>query len=348
MLALHIMTKLLTPEKIMEIGTSFLSSKVLLTAIELDLFTKLGDKALTADEISKLLNLQYCRGLFDFLDALLALEFLERNGDGSEGKYQNTPETKTFLDKNMPSYIGGILEMFNSRIYGFFNDLSEALKTGKPQSEAKHGGQLIFEAIYSDEDRLFEFLNGMNGLQLANFTILAEKFDFSKYKALADIGGGLGLLSILVAKHHKNLTCISLDLPEVTAFTKDYISNAGVLDRVKAAEIDIFSQPFPKADVITMGNILHDWNLEKKKILIKKAYEALPEGGAFIAIENIIDDARRKNIDGMLLSLIMLIEFGDAFDYTEKEFREWCTEAGFKRFDKIKLSGSASALVAYK
>lgn len=342
------MARQLSPEKIMKIGTGFLSSKVLLTAIGLGLFTKLGDKALTAEEICKQLKLKYCRGVFDFLDALLALGFLERVGDGPESKYKNTPETKTFLNKNEPSYIGSILEMFNSRIYVFFNNLSGALKTGNPQNETKHNGQLVFEAIYSDEDKLIEFLQGMNGLQLANFTTLATKFDFSKYKTVADIAGALGLLSIITAKHHKHLTLTSLDLPEVTAYTKEYISKAGMSDRVKAVEIDFFSQPFPKVDVITMGNVLHDWNLEKKKILIKKAYDALPEGGAFIAIENVIDDARRVNIDGMLISLIMLVEFGDAFDYTEKEFREWCTEAGFKRFDRIKLEGTASALVAYK
>ena len=104
----------------------------------------------------------------------------------------------------------------------------------------------------------------------------------------------------------------------------------------------------PKADVITMGNILHDWNLENKKRLIQKAYAALPDGGAFIAIENLIDDARRENAFGLLMSLNMLIEFGDAFDYTGADFCEWCSEAGFKRFEFINLAGPTSAAIAYK
>ena len=97
-----------------------------------------------------------------------------------------------------------------------------------------------------------------------------------------------------------------------------------------------------------MGNILHDWNLEKKKLLIQKAYDALPQGGAFIAVENLIDDARRENAFGLLMSLNMLIEFGDAFDYTAADFRVWCTEAGFSDFDVIPLAGPTSAAVAYK
>jgi hypothetical protein len=118
--------------------------------------------------------------------------------------------------------------------------------------------------------------------------------------------------------------------------------------RITVLSGDFFQGELPKADVITMGNILHDWNLEKKKLLIQKAYDALPEGGAFIAVENLIDDARRENAFGLLMSLNMLIEFGDAFDYTAADFRDWCAEAGFSRFDVIPLAGPTSAAVAYK
>jgi hypothetical protein len=97
-----------------------------------------------------------------------------------------------------------------------------------------------------------------------------------------------------------------------------------------------------------MGMILHDWNLEKKKHLIKLAYDALPPGGAFIVVEALIDDARRENAFGLLMSLNMLIEFGDAFDYTGADFKAWCSEAGFNRFEVIPLAGPSSAAVAYK
>jgi len=122
----------------------------------------------------------------------------------------------------------------------------------------------------------------------------------------------------------------------------------GLGDRVSAIGGDFFSDPLPKADIVTMGLILHDWNLEKKKLLIRKAYEALPPGGAFIAIESLIDDARRSNAFGLLMSLNMLIEFGDAFDYTGADFIGWCREAGFRDFKIMKLAGPSSAAVAYK
>jgi O-methyltransferase domain len=112
---------------------------------------------------------------------------------------------------------------------------------------------------------------------------------------------------------------------------------------------DFLVDDLPAADVITMGNILHDWDLDKKKLLIRKAYDALPDGGALIAIENVIDDARRENAFGLLMSLNMLIEFGQGgFDYTGADFREWCSEAGFQSFDLIPLTGPTSAAIAYK
>ena len=119
-------------------------------------------------------------------------------------------------------------------------------------------------------------------------------------------------------------------------------------ERINTAAGDFFNDPLPKADLITMGMILHDWNLEKKMHLIKAAYDALPEGGALVAIEALIDDARRENLFGLLMSLNMLIEFGEAFDYSGADFRGWCEAVGFKRFEVIHLAGPSSAAIAYK
>ena len=118
--------------------------------------------------------------------------------------------------------------------------------------------------------------------------------------------------------------------------------------RVRTASGDFFHDPLPKADLITMGMILHDWNLEKKMHLIRSAYDALPPGGALVAIEALIDDRRRENVFGLLMSLNMLIEFGEAFDFTGADFRRWCGEVGFRSFEVLHLAGAASAAIAYK
>jgi O-methyltransferase domain len=223
-----------------------------------------------------------------------------------------------------------------------------ALRTGKPQNEIKLTGKPMFGELYSDETRLGEFLRAMSGLQTANFGLLAAKFDFSRYSTVTDAGGSLALLSRTLAARHPHLRFHSFDLPPVRPHAQKAIDAAGLSDVIEVVDGDFFNDPLPKADVVTMGNILHDWNLEQKMHLIRKAYGALPEGGALIAIENVIDDARRENAFGLLMSLNMLIEFGDAFDYTGADFREWCKAVGFRRFEIIPLAGPSSAAVAYK
>jgi hypothetical protein len=331
----------------MEVGLGFWRSKTLLSAVELGLFTKLAKQSMTGRELQEQLGLS-ARANPDFFDALVALRFLERDGDGPEARYRNTEETAVFLDRNSPSYIGGMLEMANARLYRFWGDLTEALRTGQPQNEIKHTGKPVFEELYSQPERLEQFMDAMTGLSAANFAAFAEKFDFSRYQTLCDVGGATGQLSMMVAARRPHLRCVTTDMPAVTAIAERKIAAAGLSDRVSARAVDIFSEPLPSADVITMGMILHDWNLEKKMQLIRAAYDALPAGGAFVVIENLIDDARRENVFALGMSLNMLIEFGDAFDFTAADFFRWCREVGFRETEVIPLAGPASAGVAYK
>ena len=329
------------PSSILQTAFGFWGSKVLLTAVEVGLFTKLAGRRLTGTELGKELQF-HPRANPDFFDALVAMKFLDRDGDGSEAKYFNTPEGSTFLDAASSRYIGGILVMLNARLFKFWNDLPEALRTGQPQNEVTHGQKGMFEELYSDLPRLEQFMGAMIGASRINFEAFAEKFDFSNFRTLCDVGGATGLLSIEVAKRHRHLTCISFDLPIVEPIAKKHIAAAGLEARVSTAAGDFFKDQLPKADIITMGMILHDWNLEKKMHLIRSAYDALPPGGALVAIEALIDDARRENVQGLLMSLNMLIEFGDAFDYSGADFRLWCGEVGFTRFEVIHLAGPLS------
>lgn len=341
------MADFLDSAPILQTATAFWPSKVLLTAVELDVFGKLGTSSMTAEELGHALGL-HPRGTYDFFDCLVAMGFLGRDGDGAAGRYRNTPETAFFLVRESPGYIGGLLEMLNSRLFGFWNNLGEALRTGQPQNEASRGQKPMFDELYAEPARLAEFLRAMNGFQAANFAALAEGFDFSRYHTLTDVGGALALLSCAVANRHPHMKLKSVDLPAVAPHAKASIASAGLSDRIEVADCDFFKDEFPKADVVTMGNILHDWNLDNKTMLIRKAYDALPKGGAFIAIENVIDDARRQNVFGLLMSLNMLIEFGEAFDYTGADFRKWCADAGFSRVEILPLVGPTSAAIAYK
>ncbi len=337
----------INPSKIMQIGMGFWASKTLLTAVNMSLFTHLANGKLTGEEIQDKLGLND-RSLFDFLDTLVALGFLCRTGLKEKGLYINSDDSDLFLDKNKPSYIGGILEMSNNRLYPFWNDLEEALKTGKPQNETKNGGRPLFEAIYANEDRLKEFIHGMGGVQAGNFMKLAHDFDFSKYNTLCDVGGSGANLSIHIAKNNSHIKCISFDLPPVSPIAKENVEGLGLSDRIEVCSGDFFIDELPRADVITMGNILHDWGSDDKLMLIKKAYNALPEGGALIVIENIIDDERNKNAFGLMMSLNMAIETDQGFDFTASDFDQWAKEAGFSRTSVMPLTGPSSAVIAIK
>ncbi len=337
----------LTPQRILDVGMGFWPAKTLLSAVELGLFSSLAEAPKTAEELRAALGL-HPRAVPDFPDALVALGFLERDGDGPAARYRNTPDTATFLDKRSPAYMGAFLEMANARLYPFWGDLTEGLRTGRPQNELERTGTSMFEALYADPGRLAQFIEAMRAVSAPNFAAFAETFDFSDYHTLSDVGGASGQLSCLVAARHPHLRCTTLDLPAVVPIAQRHIAAAGLADRVTAAAIDFFADPIPPADVVTMGMILHDWNREKKLHLIRAAHDALPAGGAFVAIEHLIDDARRANAFGLLMSLNMLIEFGDAFDFTGADFAGWCRAVGFRETRVIPLTATASAAVAYK
>ena len=238
--------------------------------------------------------------------------------------------------------------MANNRLYPFWNFLEEGLKRGTPQNEIRTGEASLFEKIYSDKDKTREFVNAMAGAQAGNFITFATKFDFSAYTTLCDIGGAGAQLSAHVVSHNSHMKCISFDLPQVSPVALENTSKMGVADKVEIISGDFFNDSFPKADVITMGNILHDWGTSDKKMLIRKAYDALPKGGALVVIENIIDDERSKNAFGLMMSLNMLVETPEGYDFTGAEFDSMAKEAGFNETFIMSLTGPSSAAIAIK
>ena len=341
----------LNPSKIMQTGMGFWASKVLLTSVKFELFTLLAAQPLSAMEIKQRLKLNCSdRHVYDWLDTLVSMGFLERKGLLETALYSNAEDTDLFLDKNKRSYMGGILEMANNRLYRHWNHLEEGLLTGKQQNESKDskGNMEFFEELYKDERALQEFMDAMSGIQSGNFMALVKQFDFNRYQTLLDVGGADGWLSIQVCLNHPDIQCISFDLPPILPVAQKKIDGFGLTNRIKVVGGDFIKDPFPEADLITMGNILHGLNENLKQQLIQKVYDTLPEGGAFIAIENIIDNERRQNTFGLLMSLNMLIENGDAFDYTLNDFEKWTKAAGFKRVELMPLAGPTSAAIAYK
>jgi hypothetical protein len=332
-----------SPERILQTGLGFWGSRALLSAVELDLFTRLAQEPSNAEELRVRLGL-HPRGALDFFDALVALGFLQRDG----GVYSNSPDADLFLDKRKASYVGGILEMAGQRLFGFWNHLTEGLRTGELQNEGKGGGPSPFAALYADPGRLRSFLTAMSGVSHgANMTI-AKKFPWKGYSTFVDAGTAQGDLAVQVALANPHVKGTGLDLPVVQPIFEEYTARNGVADRVSFGVVDFFTSPLPKADVVMMGHILHDWDLGQKKVLVSKAYDALPAGGAFIVYDAIIDDDRKQNAFGLLMSLNMLIETPAGFDYTGADCIGWMKEAGFKEARVEHLVGPDSMVIGIK
>jgi len=331
-----------TPAKIMQLGTGFWGSKTLLSAIELGLFTELAKGSLNAAALTKRLQL-HPRSARDFFDALVALGMLKRTGT----RYANTAETALFLDQTKPSYVGGILEMSNARLYRFWGSLTDGLRTGKPQNEVKTGGD-FFGTLYGDPQRLEGFLKAMTGLSIGPAQVIAKKFPWKQYRTFVDVGCAQGGVAVEIALARKHLTGGGMDLPVVQPVFEAYAKARGVAQRLHFHPGNFFKDPLPKCDVIVMGHILHDWNLEEKIMLLRKAYHALPAGGSVIIHEALIDDARKQNAFGLLMSLNMLIETHGGFDFTGADCRTWMKNVGFKRTKVERLDGPDGMVIGYK
>jgi hypothetical protein len=331
-----------TPEPIMQLGLAFWASKTLLSAIELDVFAVLATGPRERATLTKDLGLHE-RSARDFLDALVALGMLDRDLD----EYRNTPATDLFLDRAKPSYIGGLLEMANARLYPFWGSLTEALRTGEMQNEAQSGGD-FFGVLYQEPDRLKQFLTAMSGASMGAAVTIAEKFPWDRHQRIVDVGAAQGCVPVQVALRHPHISGGGFDLPPVGPIFDEYVASFGLGERLRFHPGDFWSDPLPDSDVYVMGHILHDWNLEEKHSLLHKAYDALPAGGALVVYDAIIDDERRHNTFGLLMSLNMLIETPGGFDYTGADCTSWMHNVGFREIYVEPLVGPDSMVVGVK
>jgi O-methyltransferase domain/Dimerisation domain len=329
-------------QPLLQVALGFMASKTMLSAVELGVFTELAKGPLNAEDARRELNL-HPRSVRDFLDTLVALRLLERHDD----LYANTPEADYYLDRNKSTYIGGLFEMANARLYSHWGSLTEALRTGESRNESTTD-EGPFDDLYSTPEKLESFLKAMTGLSRHSGKAIAEKFPWDEFDTFADVGAAQGAAPVQIALAHPHLKGIGYDLPKVQPIFEKYAAQNGVGDRVRFQAGDFFKDPLPNVQVIVMGHILHDWNLEQKRMLIRKAYEALPEGGALIIYESLIDDDRRESAAGLLMSLNMLIETPGGFDYTGADCQGWLRDAGFRKTRVEHLAGADSMVIGIK
>src|SRR5918993_288706 len=210
-------------------------------------------------------------------------------------------------------------------------------------------GPLSLEGVREDlglhERSARDFLGAMTGLSLPTARAIAAAFPWREHRTFADVGCAQGGLTVEIARAHPHLIGVGFDLPAVRPVFDRYVAKHGLDRRVTFQAGDFFREGLPSVDVLVMGHILHDWSLEEKKLLLRKAYDALLSGGALIVYDAMIDDERRTNAFGLLMSLNMLIETPAGFDYTGADCRGWMQEAGFNDVRIEPLQGPYSMAV---
>ncbi|MBV9143776.1 MAG: SAM-dependent methyltransferase [Pseudonocardiales bacterium] len=332
-----------TPEAIMRLGTAFWGSRTLISAVELGVFSELAVAgALDAESLRERLGL-HPRGAKDFFDALVALGMLEREN----GRYTNTPATELFLDPAKPYYMGGVFEMANTRLYRHWGLLTEALRTGLPQNEAKDGLN-VFEVLYADPVKLEQFVRAMAGASTYTAQAVAAKFPWQDYRSVIDVGCSGGAVPVQIALAHEHITGGGFDLPPLGPIFDAYVAGFGLGERLSFTGGDFFVDPLPQADVLVIGHVLHGFDLAERRLLMQKAYSALPDGGALIVYDAIIDDERRSNAHGLLISLHMMLETPGGFEGTCSDYRAWMQDSGFRKSYVEHLVGPDSMVVGIK
>lgn len=330
------------PDRLVKLGVAFRESKTLLSAVELGVFTLLAQQPLELFPLAEKSGV-HARGARDFFDALVALGLLERD---ESGRYSNAADANQYLDRNKLSYIGGELELANARQFGPWSMLTDALRTGKPQSGAR--GTEDYRAYYAHPAVLENVARGMTGGSLRAAQAIAARFPWQEFRTLIDIGTAQGCLPVQIVLAHPHLTGGGFDLPALKPLFEAYADQHGVAGRLRFHPGDFFNDPLPTADVLVMGRVLHNWDLATKMLLLKKAFDALPGGGVLIVYERFIDDGRRFSTAGLLGSLNMLVLTAGGFDYSAADCKGWMAETGFRDLQLSPLAGDIGMITGRK
>jgi O-methyltransferase/methyltransferase family protein len=332
----------MTPDLILRLGQAYRESKVLLSAVELGLFTVLAERPLDLEALSERLGIN-ARGARDFLDSLVALGMLVRHDDGH---YANSLDAELFLDRNKPAYVGDLLDSASTRHYGVWSSLTAALRTGTPQSDKSMVSK--FSGLYADDSAREQFASSMTIRTRPVAKALTERFPWADYRTLIDIGGCEGCLPVEIAQVHLHLTGGAFDLPALHPLFNRYVQKHALSDRLRFYPGDFFNDPLPTADVLVLGRVLHNWDLETKRMLLKKALDALPPGGALIVYEHLIDDARRVHSAGLLASLHMLLMSDGGFNFTGADCISWMRETDFGNIRIEPLTVDQTMVVGFR
>lgn len=336
------MTPTAHPE-LWDILRGFISFKTVATALDLDLFTRLDSRSATLKTIAAELGI--CeRPASVLLTACAALGLLSVQ----DGVYQNTATASEFLVPGNPNYFGAVFRMYDTRLYQPFHGLTEAVQQNRPQiSDDK---TQPFDVIAADPGRQRVFTEAMHAFSLQNGQAIAQAMDFSHCRKLLDLGGASGACSIRMAEAWPDLAAVVFDLPGAVTIAREKIEEVGLSGRISTEPGDFLTGPLPAdCDTILVSNVLHDWEPETCRFLLRKCVESLSPGGMLIIAGSMLDDDLTGPLPAALTSVIMLLaQKGRCYSW--REYTEWLIGAGLERIRRLNIvaPGVNGILIAQK
>jgi acetylserotonin O-methyltransferase len=330
-------------QTILDLIEAFRRSKVMFTAVRLGIFEMLAIMPQSCAPLAVQLSLDRA-ALSRLLDGCVALGLLEREGE----LYSNTPAATRFLTKSSPETLSGYIVYSDQSLYKLWEHLDDAIREGTNRWAQTFGSRnALFDHYFRDETATRSFLAGMNGFGQIASPRLVKAFDLSGFSHLVDLGGATGHLAIAACRLYPELKATVLDLPAVAPFAGEHIAESGLGDRVQFVTGDFFVDVLPKADLYTLGRILHDWDDAKINKLLRKIFLCLPSKGALLVTETLVDDDRSGPSYTLMQDLNMLV-CTDGRERTEAEYSALLQGAGFATVQFRRTDSLVDAILALK
>jgi predicted O-methyltransferase YrrM len=328
------MKEIKSPEDIKELANSFRESRVLLSAFELKIFTVLDKHMMTSEEVSNKINAD-SRATERLMNALCAIGILKK----VKGKFYNSDLSSKYLIEGKPEFMGNLYH--TNHLWNTWSFLTESVLQGS----SFKGNQNKRER----ENWVEAFIAAMHYRGVNQGKILSMMIDLSKVKKMLDVGGGSAAFSMEFVKKNPSIRAVVFDLPHVIPLTKNYVSEAGLLDKFEFIEGDYLTDKFEKGyDLILLSAIVHSNSYEQNKMLVKKCADALNKNGTIILSDFIMNEDRTQPVHGALFSINMLVGTTSGDTYTEKEMREWFESAGLSKIERKNTSFASNLMIGIK
>ncbi|MEU7025031.1 methyltransferase [Streptomyces sp. NPDC046203] len=329
------------PGPLIKLTIADCAAKVLHSAVTLGVFGALADGPADAARTAERTGLHH-RMAADFLDALTGLGLLERTG----GRYRNSALAHAYLVPGSPSYLGGFVELTNETLYDTWGRLTEALRSGAPQHLDPDKGGFVGDE-HRDPGKMKRFLAGLDAYSDRMGAELARRVDWSGHGSFTDLGGARGNLAAVLVQAHPHLRATCFDLERTRPLFTEHVGRLGLGDRIAFAGGDFFTDDLPEADVVVLGHILHGFDTDRRRALLRRVYEAVRPGGAVLVYDRMIDDDR-SDPERLLSSLHMRLVSPDGSEYRVADCRTWLRDAGFTDARAEPLLGTHTLVTAVK